>query len=155
MILVLNQIKVVILLKSLGTTGKKDVPYFTWKHLDSMPYLIISCCFKVLSIVIITTYLTTWSVVPILSVVISTFILTEIMSIGPNERAEQDARAPRWILFISSLFVTFISSTKKLSKLYAFQMLASVIIYISTLITLLLLKEFTDFKGTIDKRRHQ
>ena len=93
------------------------------KYLEYGPFLLIATCFKITSLVVITT-MTTWSIIPIIALIVANIILHEVL-------LSEEHRAPKWILTTTSLFVPFLPNSQNVrkSKMYfALQMVISVFI---------------------------
>ena len=100
-------------------TQSSNIP----RQLQYGPFLMIATCFKISSLVVITS-ITTWSIIPIIALIVANIILHEVL-------LSEEHRAPKWILTTSSLFVPFlpISQNGRKSKMYfALQMLLSIFI---------------------------
>ena len=134
-ILQFNVSRIHIILRSWVDFWKSIPVYF-----DFLPFFASGAIFRISSVIAIFTYFTTFGILPVVAMLISSMVINLI-----NFRGEMD-HIPSWLIMCMSLFVPVCFSTSQTSsqklieiqmKTFFYQALMNFIIYGGTLIALL------------------
>ena len=110
-------------------------------YLDFLPFFATGAFFRIASLIVIMTYISTFGFIPLVGMLISSIVINQIIFRGEMEHI------PNWLIVFMSLFVPVCFSTSKTSsqkliqiqlKTFFFQTLMSFIIYGGTMIALMI-----------------
>ena len=110
-------------------------------YLDFLPFFATGAFFRIASLIVIMTYISTFGFISMVGMLISSIVINQIIFRGEMEHI------PNWLIVFMSLFVPVCFSTSKTSsqklikiqlKTFFFQTLMSFIIYGGTMIALMI-----------------